>query len=295
MISKLPYKKIHAFTYKGSNGNPAVVIDIGDLEISEEKMLEIAKEHHSFVSEVIFFSKQHRKIVFKYYSSECEVEFCGHGTIAAMYGIIENDPDLYEKKKISIQTSKKGEIEVYNELSKNDGVYIESPSPIWFDTSIENESLYDALRVSKAAFHDRLPTACIDAGLKTLICPMANLDTLLDVEPDFTKLQEFCYAAGYDIVLIFCEKTECVTAGFHTRVFAPKFGYLEDPATGSGNCALGHYLLAHQLWTNGTLSIEQGKREQKYNQILLKSSKNKVLFGGSCTLRVEGCYYLNQK
>jgi predicted PhzF superfamily epimerase YddE/YHI9 len=34
---------------------------------------------------------------------------------------------------------------------------------------------------------------------------------------------------------------------FRVRVFAATFGYLEDPATGSGNSALGYYLLQHQL------------------------------------------------
>jgi len=29
---------------------------------------------------------------------------------------------------------------------------------------------------------------------------------------------------------------------------APKFGYLEDLATGLGNSAMGYYMLKNQLW-----------------------------------------------
>ena len=42
-----------------------------------------------FVSEVVYARKnEEREILLTYYSSECEVAFCGHGTIATMYEII---------------------------------------------------------------------------------------------------------------------------------------------------------------------------------------------------------------
>ncbi len=41
----------------------------------------------------------------------------------------------------------------------------------------------------------------------------------------------------------------------HTRVFAPKFGYLEDPATGSGNSAFGYYMLKNALWDGTPATI----------------------------------------
>lgn len=52
-----------------------------------------------------------------------------------------------------------------------------------------------------------------------------------------------------------------VTARSDSRlrgVFAPKYGYLEDPATGSGNSALGHYLIELGQWKDGGVILEQG-------------------------------------
>lgn len=78
----------------------------------------------------------------------------------------------------------------------------------------------------------------------------------------------------------------------HTRVFAPKFGYLEDPATGSGNSAFANYLLRHKLWDGQPISIEQGGDNIAFNKIKLKEKDEQVLFGGKASLRIEGYYYL---
>lgn len=59
--------------------------------------------------------------------SECEVDFCGHGTIACMYSLIKDAPFLLEQKEITVNTSRKGTLSVYNEISTQDAVYITAP------------------------------------------------------------------------------------------------------------------------------------------------------------------------
>lgn len=64
-------------------------------------MLMVGKEHSSFISEVVFCcNSEISDLKLIYYSSECEVTFCGHGTIATMYNIISNNEKLREKKEI---------------------------------------------------------------------------------------------------------------------------------------------------------------------------------------------------
>jgi predicted PhzF superfamily epimerase YddE/YHI9 len=77
-----------------------------------------------------------------------------------------------------------------------------------------------------------------------------------------------------------------------SRVFAPKFGYLEDPATGSGNSALGYYLLARGLWDGSAAAIEQNGERQRYNVVRLATRAGRVLFGGRATVKIEGSYLL---
>ena len=75
-----------------------------------------------------------------------------------------------------------------------------------------------------------------------------------------------------------------------TRVFAPRFGYLEDPATGSGNSAFGHYMLKNGMWDGETVSIEQNGEKTAFNVVKLKERSGKVLFGGRAATKIEGRY-----
>jgi predicted PhzF superfamily epimerase YddE/YHI9 len=95
-----------------------------------------------------------------------------------------------------------------------------------------------------------------------------------------------------DIIVIY--SLDVADKGYiaHTRVFAPKFGYLEDPATGSGNSAFGYYMLKYGLWDGSDCKIEQGGNDRMYNSVRLSSLNGRVLFGGGATIRIDGIYYV---
>ncbi len=132
----------------------------------------------------------------------------------------------------------------------------------------------------------------IDAGLRTLIVPVFSLPDEISVYPDEAHLKAFCESFDIDIVLIFCMQTRYASFHAHTRVFAPRFGYLEDPATGSGNSALGHYMRKHGLWNGGAISLEQGGDNRAFNTVRLQMNERKLLFGGSAAVRIDGQYYI---
>jgi len=84
---------------------------------------------------------------------------------------------------------------------------------------------------------------------------------------------------------------------YRTRVFASKYGYLEDPATGSGNSSFGYYLIDQKLWERDVI-VEQGPDQENPNIINLKrftrNGKKNILFGGCGTTRLEGTYHLHE-
>ena len=133
---------------------------------------------------------------------------------------------------------------------------------------------------------------CIDAGLRTLIVPIATLEAVLGMYPDEAALKQFCINNDVDIILVFCSEVVSGQNIMRTRVFAPRFGYLEDPATGSGNSAFGYYMLKNLLWNGSAVSIEQNAERAAFNVVKLKENAGKVLFGGSATTRIEGSYIL---
>lgn len=113
----------------------------------------------------------------------------------------------------------------------------------------------------------------------------------ISVYPKEQRLKDFCLSSDIDIILIFSKQTLDSEAYAHTRVFAPKFGYLEDPATGSGNSAFANYLLSEMLWDGQPITIEQGGNNRIFNSIKLKCWDGHIMFGGKATKKIEGLYF----
>ena len=292
-MKKYIYKKSDAFTSDNSLGNPAACIFTGEDILSEENMLSIAKQHKGFVSEVIYCSNSKTadcKLV--YFSSECEVDFCGHGTIATMYELLKEDTELNMKKEISFETNKKGTLVLYNKIDKEDAVYITAPKPQYYDVKVSTKEIASKFGINESTISSDYPTALINAGLRTLIVPIALFEDEISIFPCEEKLKYFCLNNDIDIILIFCMQASKSEFKAHTRVFAPKFGYLEDPATGSGNSAFGYYMLKNNLWDGSAISIEQGGNARIFNTVKLMTKDNDVLFGGKATLRINGEYFI---
>ena len=276
-----------------SLGNPAACIFTGHEGLSLEQMQAIAAEHKGFVMEVVFCSKSDvADCKLTYYSSECEVEFCGHGTIATMYTMVKETLELMAKPVITAETNRKGIIEVFNAINEEDAVYITAPDPIEHPMKLSIAQIEDELSLPQGAVRKELPVLIIDAGLRTLLVPIADLETEISVYPNEQSLKTFCESNDIDIILVFSKQTANTSAFAHTRVFAPRFGYLEDPATGSGNSAFANYLLSEGLWNGEPITIEQGGNDRIFNSVKLKCQDGKVLFGGKATKKIEGEYYI---
>jgi len=273
-------------------GNPAAALITEDECLTPEQMQQIAAEHKGFVMETVFCSpSKTAECKLTYYSSECEVDFCGHGTIATMYSIIKDDAALRAKKVLTVETNKKGMVSVYNEIDTEDAVYIEAPSPIEHAMNIPVEDIEGILTLRKGSINRERTIRIIDAGLRTLIVPITQFEDEVSVYPDEAALKVFCEENDIDNILIYSLQVADASKYAHTRVFAPKYGYLEDPATGSGNSAFANYLLTENMWDGSPITIEQGGDDRIFNAVKLKTLNGKVLFGGRATKKIEG-YYL---
>lgn len=292
-MEKFEYKKINAFSVGKSSGNPAACIYLkSGQQLSDSEMLSIAKEHKGFVSEVIYCTPLENSVFqLRYFSSECEVEFCGHGTIACIYELIRVNDFLRVLPEMTITTNK-GNLKVFNELEKLDAVFITAPNPQYYTTPVKLEGIADNLDISVDTIDRNYPIELIDAGLRTLIVPINSVKNVVEINPEELRLKEFCLSNGIDIILTFSMDVVDKMNKARTRVFAPRFGYLEDPATGSGNSAFGYYMLNHNLWKGEAIFIEQNGEMEDYNIVKLKMLDSKVLFGGSAIVKIEGLYLL---
>ena len=292
------FKKLDAFATADSDGNPAGMISVDSLAgITAAEMQRIARELRGFVNEVGFVCRTGPDcLALRYYSAEREVLFCGHATIAILYDLLASDPDLSALPRLRFATAT-GSLVAENRVAEENAVFISAPPPTFSAQEIAATEIARALRIDASAIASHLPTARINAGLETLLVPIASLETTLAAEPGERQLKIFCEEHGVDIVTIFTDQTARPDTGWRSRVFAPRFGYLEDPATGSGNAALGQYLLRHGLWRGEILTIEQNKERARPNIIKLMGRQEtgaspQVLFGGGAVTRLEGRYFL---
>ncbi len=296
-MKRVHFKKLDAFATRNSNGNPAGCVFLKDQnDLSGPEMLQVAKELKGFVSEVGYITKfNDEEYNFKYYSSERELDFCGHVTIATMYDIAQSETGSARKNYI-INTNR-GKLKVENRIDAENAVFIMSPEPVYKDNFPNRTIIAEKLKINENEM-DSHPISIINAGLNTLIVPIRNLDGILNIAPELEELNNFCVSSGIDIIEVFCTEVYDSSNKYRTRVFAPTFGYIEDPATGSGNSAFGYYLIKNGMWKDGTIYIEQNGEKERYNLVQLQQQhddKNniRVWFGGGAITRIEGEYLIN--
>ncbi|MBU1564526.1 MAG: PhzF family phenazine biosynthesis protein [Proteobacteria bacterium] len=79
----------------------------------------------------------------------------------------------------------------------------------------------------------------INLGQSILLVKLSDKQTCLDCRQDFAKLRLFCQENSFYILTIYVHDKDFLDVPLRTQVFLQVYGYLEDPATGSGNAALG--------------------------------------------------------
>jgi PhzF family phenazine biosynthesis protein len=297
-MKKFKFKKIDAFATQKSEGNSAgmVYLDSSD-DITPDEMQRIANELKGFVNEVGYIRQRDEDTFdLRYFSSEREVDFCGHATIAIMYEVIKESDALMKQKRLNIRTAK-GNLVVDNKIPTENAVFISSPDPVFSSAEISSTRIAAGLGINSDQINASYPVSVVNAGLETLIVPVRSLRGVLAISPVFDTLKKFCYENAVDIITVFATEVSDKEHTYRTRVFAPTYGYLEDPATGSGNSALGYYLIKNGLWDGALMSIEQNASLSHPNTIKLAAKKSEnndvhVMFGGGAITRIQGEYLL---
>jgi PhzF family phenazine biosynthesis protein len=290
------FKKIDAFTDGSSPGNPAGCVYLKRFEdITAPEMLRIAQQLKGFVNEVAYAFPEGDGYFLKYYSSEREVDFCGHATIALAYDLLSHDPTLKAHSQLALRVGT-NRLLVNNDITTDGCVYLMAPPPQHLTLPMEPDDIAWAMGLSRADMEGDYGPALVNGGLKTLIVPIRRAGVLCDIQPDFELLHTFCVKHDVDILLVFTPNATRAGSNYRTRVFAPRFGYLEDPATGSGNAAFGYYLLQQNKWSGGRLVIEQGTSFECPNIVRLRSmqqdGQTRIWIGGAAAVKIEGTYYL---
>ncbi|HOU85436.1 MAG TPA: PhzF family phenazine biosynthesis protein [Spirochaetota bacterium] len=290
-MKRCKFIKMDVFAGDKSYGNPAAVFYPDEI-ITSEEMQKIGYELKGFVSEAVFiFNDDSGKSDYhlRYFSCEREVPFCGHGTVGALYDMLKSTEDT--RPIITIRTMK-GILEIENRISYEDSVYVTAPEPLFHDYRFDAYEVSAALNIDSSAISGKFQLKAVNVGQNILLVPLRTLDDVVKCSPDYDSIRKYCLSHNVEIVNIYTEDVNFSQNFIRSRVFAPGFGYLEDPATGSANAALAYFLKKENVWNGNPFSIEQGVLKADPSLIRIIFKNNRVLFGGKAKTRIDGYYFL---
>ena len=234
---------VDAFTARPFGGNPAAVC-LPETPLADDVMQSLAFELG--IAETAFVSPADAPGEFhlRWFSPTTEIDLCGHATLASAHAMRER------------------------------GV-VDGTSPITFHTrsgpliaTFDGERIalnFPATPLTPADLPQDLETEferseIVSVGRTSFFC-MVTLTTeaaVRDYQPNVAALTSMPDSA----LLLTAAAEASSEADYVLRVFGPRVGILEDPATGSAQCAAGPYwsevlgrpeLVVHQLSSRGAV------------------------------------------
>jgi trans-2,3-dihydro-3-hydroxyanthranilate isomerase len=292
---KLPFATLDVFTEKRFAGNPlAVVLDADQLD--SETMQSIAREFGH--PETVFVLKPDNlgsTARARIFTPSTELAFAGHPTVGtalvlALLGRGDAGNIVLEEKigVIHCTVSPNGDRGharfLLPDLPRGAG----SPAP----TVAIAAAL--GLSVNDIGF-DRFVPARWSVGNAFTFVPVRNLDAIRRCRVNEAAWDPAFELGGRTSAFVYCGETLDPANQFHARMFAPRLGVAEDPATGSAAAAMAGLLVRTLALDQGEhrFAIEQGHQMGRPSLIELTLTMRSGLLrlatiGGSAVVVTEG-------
>jgi len=256
---KLTIYQIDAFTDEVFSGNPAAVIILNEW-LPTETMQKIALENN--LSETAFIVKTNDIYHIRWFAPFCEIDLCGHATLASAY-VIFNCTN-FSQNKINFHSPISGNLSVHktgNLLTLNFPAAKLKPL-------VTNERLNQIIEYPIIESY----SARLDVMLV-----LSNETEIKNLKPNFSLIKQMDIRG-----LMVTAKGD--TTDFVSRFFAPSAGINEDPVTGSAHTALTPYWakkLNKKMLTAKQLSSRGGN-------LICQIQQKRVLISGNCALYMKG-------
>lgn len=252
------YRVVDVFTQHPLEGNPLAVFPHA-AGLDDLTMQRIARELNlSETTFVVPSTRANCAIGVRIFTSTRELVFAGHPTIGTSFvalaeGLIPPQSDAFALDE------KIGPVPIRIEPGERSLIWLTTP-PIHFGQHVDRSLCAQALGLEPHRLLD-IPPQLVSAGNPTVFIALqekADVDRAwLDLAgmaalQASTQQESFC-------VFVFTP----TTAGAYARMFAPAYGIVEDPATGSSTGPLAAFMMQHRLVSPAAGSrfiSEQGTR-----------------------------------
>ncbi len=293
---KLDFATVDVFTDRQFGGNPlAVVPDARGL--TSEQMQAIAAEFN--LSETTFVLPPQdaaNTAQVRIFTPRAELPFAGHpnvGTAFVLAGATTGaarpatgDTMIFEEKAGLVR------IELLGDRSAVTGARLAAPQAFSIGENIARDIVASACSIAPDDIDTRAHQPCIaSCGLPLIFAAVKSRAALAAARPRSEIFAQHVLAIG---IHLYVEAASPV-ADIETRMFAPRFGVIEDPATGSANVALIALLAALRAESDLRLErrISQGVDMGRPSLLVASAEKRggavvAAHIGGSCVPVMTG-------
>ena len=294
------YLTADVFTDRPFGGNPLAVFPEAR-GIPGDRMQQIARELN--LSETVFVlppddPAHTRKL--RIFTPAAELPFAGHPTVGTAFVLAaigdvklegEEARVVFEEGvgPVPVAIRAEGGRPVFSQLTAAKLPEVGPPPPSIPELagmlSLDPEDLLDGGDAPEA----------VSCGVPFLYIPLRNREAVGRARLRTDLWEKILSGFWATEVYVFARDPELAGSDLHSRMFAPRMGIAEDPATGAATASLGGYLGSRAPERDGTLRwvIEQGFEMGRPSLLHLEVDKadgriTKVRVGGASVLMGEG-------
>ena len=258
MVKKLQYHHVDVFTDMPFGGNQLAVFLDPPGDIDPALMQAIAKEMNFSESTFVFPPRDSESDYYvRIFTPGRELPMAGHPTVGTAF-VLQHQGEIPAEGMVRFEEGV-GVIPVKLE-AQGDQVMImmKQPSPKIGPSYDDRARVAAVLSLETDQLMSGYPLEVISCGVPFLYVPLRDLDAVRMARPRLDMWDDVFGNFASATPFVFSSETEDPALTVHSRMFAPTFGILEDPATGSASGPLGVYLVRHGLAAPGTFISEQG-------------------------------------
>lgn len=256
--------QVDAFTDSPFCGNPAGVVPDAK-GLSDEDMQKIATEMN--LSETAFvFPDTVDKFKVRFFTPECEVDLCGHATIAAFYTLAHKGyiNGLDNGIKQVHQETKAGKlaVDIYYSDGQVEKVMMYQGKPKAMKEIEDYHQICKCFNINKDDIgleNFKVVPEVISTGLPDIILPLKNRSLLNNLTMNYDLISSYSKELGVSGIHAFAVDFDGEHLDVWCRNFAPAVGIDEEAATGTANGALTYYLKKNSILNGAKISVNQGQ------------------------------------
>lgn len=303
--------QVDVFTNQAFGGNPLAVFPESE-GLSSLQMQTIAQEMN--LSETTFVLPPETPgadFKVRIFTPALELPFAGHpvvGThwlLAHLGRVALEEPTTTVRFELGVGVRA---AQLHVTAGKVTKVVMDHQTPEFLTTASEEQvkRLAKSLGLSsESILETRWPVQVVSTGVRQLFVPVRSLREVQSLHPGkqdasaMNSVLDELDPVDKDVhsLMVLSLKTESNVADVHTRMFAPKLGIPEDPATGSASGGLGAYLIENRIidatppttYITSEQGIEAGRPSTIYIEVDGQPGDiTMVRVGGEVVLLAEG-------